>query len=428
MSLSPTLPHREGDELGFVLRGAVFLLALLLVWISPTPFAGEGEVALEGNIVNQIAFSTTALLCVGAMMLVDRRVLRAYAIPAYGLLVAWLALAVVTSTNFPVSLRAFMFTTVVITIAASIMVMPRDERSFALMFGGAAAIVLALCYAGLILFPEQAMHSSDSRVEPEHAGAWRGLFDHKNITGAMMGVFVMIGLFAARAGYPVLGWSVAVAAFVFLFFTKSKTTMALTPFVLLWALFAHRLESRWLRPLVCLGPLLLLLTFTVGSVLLPPVKALLEVISPGQTFTGRTEIWDFAFDRLSQRRWLGYGFEGFWGSQAVTQAEVGEFETGISQGMVHGHNSYVDAVVTLGLPGLALVLYVLVWRPLVDHGAAKRFAENDALTELFVRIWLFTAYSACLESFFFRRSDPVWFCMLLSVLGLRLVATWRVKA
>ncbi len=102
------------------------------------------------------------------------------------------------------------------------------------------------------------MHSSDSRVEPEHAGAWRGLFDHKNITGAMMGVFVMVGLFAARAGYPVLGWGVAIAAFIFLFFTKSKTTMALTPFVLLWAMFAHRLESRWLRPLVCLGPLVLM--------------------------------------------------------------------------------------------------------------------------------------------------------------------------
>jgi O-antigen ligase len=124
--------------------------------------------------------------------------------------------------------------------------------------------------------------------------------------------------------------------------------------------------------------------------------------------------------------WPNFGFEAFWGSDQVKFAEAAEFDTGIANGMVHGHNSYVDLVMGLGIPGLLISAYVLLWRPLLDHALAKRFAENDALAELFVRIWLFSIYSACLESFFFRRADPVWFSLLIAILGLRLVASWRV--
>jgi O-antigen ligase len=418
----PAMPHENGT----LVKSAVFICAFLLVWISTSPFAGEGEVAMVGNIANQLSFSAAALSCLLALFTIDRRALSAYVIPSYALLIAWLMVTVVTSSSFDVSLRAFMFTSVVITIAAISITLPTGERHFANLLGSAAGLVLGLCFIGLIVFPNAAVHTSGDLLEPEHAGAWRGLFDHKNIAGAMMGIFVMIGLFVARTRSRGAGYALAALAFLFLMFTKSKTTMGLTPFVLLWAMFAHRLNNLGLRALVCLGPLALLLTFTVGSVLLPPVKALLEVISPGQTFTGRTEIWDFAFDWLAKRPLLGFGFEAFWGSDQVKFAEAAEFDTGIANGMVHGHNSYVDLVMGLGIPGLLISAYVLLWRPLLDHALAKRFAENDALAELFVRIWLFSIYSACLESFFFRRADPVWFSLLIAILGLRLVASWRV--
>ena len=48
------------------------------------------------------------------------------------------------------------------------------------------------------------------------------------------------------------------------------------------------------------------------------------------------------------------------------------------------------------------------------------------MAELFFRIWLFALYSACLETFFFRRADPVWFSLLIAVIGLRLTSRYRV--
>jgi O-antigen ligase len=421
------LPVPGSVDMTTLFRGALFLCAVLLVWVSTSPFAGEGEVALVGNTANQLSFSAAAAACLVGLALIDRRSLAVFALPSYAVLLAWLIVTVAMSSSLAVSMRAFMFTSVVVLIAATSMLMPSGERQFATWLGAAAAIVTGLCFVGLIIYPSAATHTSGDLLEPEHAGAWRGLFDHKNIAGAMMGIFVMIGLFVARTRSPSAGRALAAFAFLFLLFTKSKTTIALTPFVLLWAMFAHRMSNMWLRALVCLGPLALLLTFTVGSVLVPEIKSVLEVISPGQTFTGRTEIWNFAFDWVAKSPIFGFGFEGFWGSDQVKFAEPTDFDTGIANGMVHGHNSYVDLVVNLGVPGLVIAGYVLLWRPLLDHALAKRFAENDALAELFVRIWLFAIYSACLESFFFRRADPVWFSMLLAILGLRLIANWRVS-
>ena len=60
--------------------------------------------------------------------------------------------------------------------------------------------------------------------------------------------------------------------------------------------------------------------------------------------------------------------------------------------------------------------------PLVDYCRIPNSGNTGKLAGLFITVWVFTAMGACLESFFFRRADPVWFCMLISVIGLRLTA------
>jgi O-antigen ligase len=186
-------------------------------------------------------------------------------------------------------------------------------------------------------------------------------------------------------------------------------------------------RSTLVRALLILGPLLIALSMTVGTVLSPTLKAVLDGISPGQTFTGRTEIWDFAIDRIWERLYTGHGLEGFWGSDRVRFAEIDEGQTGIAQGMVHAHNSYVDAIVSMGLPGFAIVILTLVLLPFRDWMRAAQAPSNERMALLFARIWLFALYNACLETFFFRRADPVWFALLIAILGLRLVATWRIR-
>ena len=422
-------PAEQAAELGHLCRSAIFVGAFLLVWISTAPFKGSYQVSAEesSNLVNQIAFSLFAVLGIaGAASSAGRVAARAYLRPAWLLLLLWMTIGVFLSANPEISMRAFRFTLVVITIAGAVMLLPRDQRHFAALLGTVALIVILVCYAGLIVFPDIAIHSAGDALEPEHAGAWRGLFDHKNIAGAMMVIMMLIGIFVANAHSQRFGYAITGLAATFLFFTGSKTSMGLGPFVVLVGLACARIDSLWLRALLALGPLAILLTATVGSVLFKPVNAIVQAVSPGQTFTGRAEIWSFALDRLSNRAWTGFGLEGFWGSSYVLYAEIGENESGIAQGMVHGHNGYIDLAIAFGIPGFILSVMVLILLPLRDHHRVIRTQANRAMAELFFRIWLFALYSACLETFFFRRADPVWFALLVAVIGLRLTSRYRV--
>jgi O-antigen ligase len=48
--------------------------------------------------------------------------------------------------------------------------------------------------------------------------------------------------------------------------------------------------------------------------------------------------------------------------------------------------------------------------------------ENIWLGDFFMMVVLFTALNAFMESFFFRRADPVWMFFVLAAFGLRQVS------
>jgi O-antigen ligase len=93
----------------------------------------------------------------------------------------------------------------------------------------------------------------------------------------------------------------------------------------------------------------------------------------------------------------------------------------------HSHNGYLDTALSMGLPGLALLIAVLVIAPLRDFQAADRGGNNGPLAMAFLRIWLFGLYLSSLESFFLDRADPTWFTFLVAVFGLHYLARFRVR-
>ena len=96
--------------------------------------------------------------------------------------------------------------------------------------------------------------------------------------------------------------------------------------------------------------------------------------------------------------------------------------------IVHAHNGYLDIALTMGLPALVVALIVFVLLPLRDYGRTPLLKTNVLLADLFMMMLTYTLLNALLESFFFRRADPVWMVFVLAVLGLRLVSRVEVPA
>lgn len=427
-AVMPTLArYLRSRQLVDASRMLVFTGTLLLVWISLKPFTDLATMRLEdvgtGNdFWTYVWFLALALLVPAMARSANSRGLASLGTKSFLTLAGWMALTVLLSLDPATSIRRFTLTACVVATAAALLLVPRSQQELTRWLLTATLIVLGLSYAGVALLPHLSIHQATDLQEPQLAGDWRGNFAHKNVAAAVMAMFVFIGIYGLRSGAVISGLAVTALSAIFLLFTHGKSSLGLLILVLAVSLLVPRLRSLWSRAAVCLAPLVLINALSVGAVLIPALAALAGALPFDTSFTGRTDIWRFAAESIATRPLTGYGFSAFWGSKIMGTPDPGlEWATEAA----HSHNGYLDAGLTMGLPGLALVILVLAIGPLRDYHLADRRGHGGPLNQMFLQIWLFGIYLASMESFFLDRADPIWFNLLLAVFGLHYLARFR---
>lgn len=413
-----------------LLRTVLFVVIFLAVWISFHPFPDLAEaprtVTEGGDRVNQIAYSVLFLaLAAWAYFHEPRRLLHLVR-PAMVVTVLWFGASVVLSWEPALAARRLIFTLMLMGTAAIALLLPKNLRHFSDMMAAMVLAILALCYLGVALAPQLAIHQATDFLEPEHAGAWRGLFHHKNMAGVTMVLFVIVGLFVARARSFGLGALIVVLSAIFLGFTQSKTAIALLPLTLILSAVVTRIA----RPAPAIALVAVLLAgfnlFTIGSIYFEPIRHLVEELLPDPSFTGRTELWQFAVEHVMQRPIFGYGFYAFWGTEQVVYA-LGVTQTWVNAAS-DAHNTYINLALTIGILGLVLALIWIVFLPIVDFYRRPAGAPASPLQLLFLRVLLFGIFSSCFENSFFQQIDSVWFFYITAVFGLRYLSVMPVTA
>ncbi|MER8829570.1 O-antigen ligase family protein [Mesorhizobium sp. M0938] len=401
---------------------AALLFTVILVSFRPFQPAGAEMAGDGGDIVNQLGFGSLGAISIFSLMaFADPRVVRSLLSPSWLLMLGFFMLSVVMATDPPSAMRAASFTLIGILTMATILALPRGAEAFSKVIIFTTVVVMGLSYIGLIVFPNEALHTTAS-LEPEHAGLWRGVFTHKNIAGPVMACFSFAGLYLYRRGQRLWGASIFCAAMIFMLHTGSKTTAGLVPFsiliVVLPGLIGMRLGTPILFALAVIGTAIA----TLGIVFLPPVNHLAALYFPDLTYTGRTTLWEFAGEMLAKRPWTGYGFESFWGTPLLLNQDQPFDRVWDIRTIVHGHNGYLDIAVLMGIPALCVAVYTFLVAPLRDYMRIPLRKENIYLGDFFMMVVLFAALNAFLESFFFRRADPVWLFFVFGMFGLRQVS------
>lgn len=401
---------------------AAILFTVILVTFRPFQPAGAELTGDGGDIVNQLGFSSLgAASLFGLATLVDPRIVRSLLSPSMVLMLGFFLLSVMMATDPAAAMRAAFFTLVGMLTMAAILTLPRDADSFATVIIFTALVVLGLSYFGLVAFPNEAMHTANSQ-EPEHAGLWRGVFTHKNIAGPVMACFSFAGLYLFRRGQRFHGAAIFCMGMIFMLHTGSKTTAALVPFSILIVVLPGMIGMRIGTPILFALALVVTAFGTLGIVFIAPLKALAAAYFPDLTYTGRTTIWQFAGDMLAKRPWTGYGYESFWGTPLLLNQDQPFDRAWDIRTIVHGHNGYLDIAVLMGIPALCVMVVAFLIVPMRDYMRIPKLKENIYLGDFFMMMLLFIALNGFLESFFFRRADPVWMFFVFSVFGLRQVA------
>ncbi len=408
-------------------RCLTVVAGLLCIWVTLAPFPYLGNLdardAVSGQLaVTYIAFGLLAIAAVALSIHDNAPALKTLWTPLYLCFAGWMAVNIVMSESPGVSLQRFTLTASIMALAMMTPLLPPTQRHFNTCLGTAALALLALCYLGLLIVPDLAIHSVHDIVEPQLAGDWRGTFSHKNVAAPTMVILAYIGIYLTFAGAVLAGPVIVVLAGVFLVFAGGKSAGGLCLVMLALAQVANATKGLWLKRVVCFVPLIAMTCLTVGTVMSDALKSITAQLPIDATFTGRTDVWGVALDGVWEKPIFGHGFAVFWDNASDRIAAQGS-EWAVEAS--HSHNSYIELALNIGVPGMILGLLIFVWVPLNNFHRIQAQGQNGPLARLFLVIWLFGIYLATTETFILERQNPTWFIFLVAVAGLHYLSRFK---
>jgi len=419
------LPADELAELMRWGRLAVFAGTLLLAWITLEPFADLTntdvlELATGRDGATYLAYGLLAAAGTAIVLLTQPRLLASLLHPLWILLGAWLCVTVVTSADPNLSMKRLVLFFLLALLCATLFLMPRGRKQMALLLVVAAGVVTALSLVGVALMPELSIHQATDVGEPQLAGDWRGVFAHKNTTGAIFAMIIFMMIFAIRAGYALAAGPVLAASVLIVAMSGAKSSTMLFVGAMLIAILVQRIRSGLVVGAIAFAPLVVLSVLGPGSVVSDAIASVVQKLPFDATFTGRADIWELALEKIAERPLTGWGYQAYW---ALESTRFGQEDTTQWAGhAAHAHNGYIDAALNMGLPGLALTLVVFVIMPLRNYLVARRGGADPALLLMLLQIWLFGVYLSVMESFMYLRFHPTWITFLFAVFGLHYLA------
>jgi O-antigen ligase len=239
----------------------------------------------------------------------------------------------------------------------------RDTFRWNLLTVGCA--FLLVCVGSLILLVVRPQFAFEATLE---GNRFRGLFSEPAMMGAVSGL--LIGL----AAFGQFSWLVrisgALAAIPCLYLTGSRTSWgAAVAGLLITGVIYIRQKRAWMIALALVGVIgglgLVILDVHVAS------ETQSKIIRSGSigTLSGRTALWDLAFEKYRDSPILGYGFTTGSDALASDMGDTLSLAFGVAdrsqQKAFSLHSGYIQALLDSGAIGASLYLSILgvaLWR------------------------------------------------------------------
>ncbi|MEY2858795.1 MAG: hypothetical protein RLZZ74_3108, partial [Cyanobacteriota bacterium] len=188
----------------------------------------------------------------------------------------------------------------------------------------------------------------------------RGVFTHKNQFGAFMapgGVIFLLNAFRGER-YSWLYWGLLVlncGAMV-----MSQSTTAVGTFGLMLILCIIYRIFRWRYEVMISAVLGVTIVGFMGLILFAGYvgsDSLFSSLGKDATLSGRTDIWQYVWDQIQLKPWLGYGMTAFWNG---LEGPSGYIQYAMRISVIYSHNGFLDLWLSIGIVGLGIFLMSFV--------------------------------------------------------------------
>ncbi|WP_434931613.1 O-antigen ligase family protein [Shewanella sp. HL-SH5] len=332
------------------------------------------------------------------------------------LLLGWCLLSVFWADHPFISLRRF--TLLFITTATVFMLictLSLDQVLSIISRVLAGMIVVSIIS---VFFVSGAVHAGSELLDSELAGNWKGIFIHKNHAGPALVFAIALFLFNFQRTKRYAWLAMVVLSVIFLFFTKSKTSMALLPPCLMFGFCMYMLT-----PHVGLKRAVAVLFFVLLTAFIVLIPVLLEsfisLLDNPEAFTGRATIWNMVYLLIQDHFWFGIGFGSVW--SVGEDMRLVDYATGWVEWvftLTHAHNGYLELFASTGFIGFLLCIFSLVIAPFFK-GITTTFYDTRFIF-LYFSTFLFFVLHNLLEADYLNSVDGRWLIILIMHLCLYL--------
>lgn len=394
----------------------VVLLAVMSGAIVPLLRLDFSEAqGIDGDPLNQLLYAAAYATAL-ALLFANRAAARLFGSTTWALwgLLALAALSLLWSDNPAVTARRA--TAVLGTTVVGMYIGVRYE------FEGQLRILRTLLVLLAVLSVVFATATPLGVMEGFSEGAWRGAFVHKNILGrlmALLGVVSALQVWASRGKSP-FDWVCLAAAFPLLMLSQSRTALVvlLASLLIVPVLGIVRLRHTLAVPATILASVAVL---SAALWLTASMDTVAAALGRDLTFTGRTQLWDEALQKVFERPLLGHGYGAFWLGWEGESATIWATTPWLPP---HAHNGALDLALDLGLTGFAFFAAAF----LIAGAAALRHAAVGATV---IARWpmvliFFVVLLNATESTIVRRNDLMW--MLFVAMAVALLNSERARA
>ena len=341
-----------------------FVALLLLIFVGldafsppPLPQAGAAPLAPDGDAMRQLAYlSVAGMIGIAAVQRFGFGALQALPL-SMGLLLAWCLASALWAPDPSIVLRRAGLEVVLVGSLLLSVETIGPSKAFALWRWLLAAILL-VNFLSIPLLPI-ARHPA-GEIDPALVGNWRGLYGHKNVAGTVSAMTAILFLFTKNGWRNVIGIAIAAAACVFLVMTHSKSSAGFFVIALIGGILYRAFWRDGLSRALLLTFAALLAIAATGFGLLY-AEQIARLLQDPNEFTGRAAIWGAELRYIADHPLLGAGFGTL--TDAQSQSPLHTYVSGWADAVSHGHNGYLQILVTVGSVGFVLAMLALVLAP-----------------------------------------------------------------
>lgn len=191
-------------------------------------------------------------------------------------------------------------------------------------------------------------------MQEVHAGAWRGIYTHKNGLGGIMALgtitFVILSASDRKNDWV---FRIGILSAIGLLLLSKSTSPLIYLTILTATFFVVRLFRLEYRLKVLAVSLITTLGYTLAILCVNQAELIASAFGKDLTLTGRTDLWVYIWELIQKKPWLGYGYGALWSS---LNSETGHIWRLLGWEAPHAHNGFLEVWLGLGAFGILVLL------------------------------------------------------------------------